>query len=236
VAPAQVERELAPAAELPRREVPLAPGVPIERSAAPTIDRELAAPVEMPSRAVPAAPGASIERVAPPNIERQIAPPISAPAVEPQPGASPSAVPSQRAPTTESELPVERASPPAIAPQVAPTRPSIAPALRQGTPDANEDIFKPRRDGVTPSTEPGATPRIDLDAAKKRAVRDLAHEGSGSRGVLPFPLPVPPPEKKAKDAMEKAIKPDCRTAYAGLGLLAVPALVAAVITDEGCRW
>ena len=160
----------------------------------------------------------------------------AAPAVEPQPGAAPSAVPSQRAPTTESERPVERAAPPAIAPQLAPTRPSIAPALRQGVPDAEEDIFKPRRDGVTPSTEPGATPRIDLDAAKKRAVRDLAHEGSGSRGVLPFPLPVPPPEKKSKDGMEKAIKPDCRTAYAGLGLLAVPALVAAAITDEGCRW
>ena len=111
------------------------------------------------------------------------------------------------------------------------------PVLRQGTPDAEEDIFKPRRDVVTPSTEPGATPRIDLDAAKKRAVRDIANEGSGSRGVLPFPLPVPP-EKKSKDAraMEKAIKPDCRTAYAGMGLLAVPELVAAAITDEGCRW
>jgi len=244
VAPAPVERELAPSTELPRREMPLAPGGPLERSAPPTIERELAPPVEVPLRAVPAAPGASIEPVAPPNIERQIAPPVSmpsprplpAPAVEPQPGAAPSAVPSQRVPTIESERPVGRAAPPAIAPPVAPTRPSIAPALRQGTPDADEDIFKPRRDGLTPSTEPGATPRIDLDAAKKRAVRAIANEGSGSRGVLPFPLPVPPSEKKSKDAMEKAIKPDCRTAYAGLGLLAVPALVAAAITDEGCRW
>jgi len=37
--------------------------------------------------------------------------------------------------------------------------------------------------------------------------------------------------------MEKAAKPDCRTAYAGMGLLAVPALVAAAVSDDaGCRW
>lgn len=237
VAPAPVERELAPPTELPRREVPLAPGGPIERSAPPTIERELAPPVEVPSRSVPAAPGASIERIAPPTIERQLAPPVSVPspppasAVEGQPGVAPSAVPSRRAPTLESEQPGEPAAPPAIAPQ--PTRPG--PALRQGTPDADEDIFRQRRDVPTPSTEPGAAPRIDLDAAKKRAVRAIANEGSGSRGVLPFPLPVPP-EKKSKDAMEKAIKPDCRTAYAGMGLLAVPALVASAIGDGGCRW
>jgi len=189
---------------------------------------------------VPAAPGASIERIAPPTIERQVAPPVSVPsptptpAVEPQPGTAPSAVPSQRAPTIETERPGERAAPPAAAPQLAPTRPG--PALRQGTPGADDDIFKPRRDVLTPSTEPSETPRIDLDAAKKRAVRANANEGSGSRGVLPFPLPVPPPEKKSKDGMEKAIKPDCRTAYAGMGLLAVPALVASAIGDGGCRW
>jgi hypothetical protein len=38
--------------------------------------------------------------------------------------------------------------------------------------------------------------------------------------------------------MEKEIKvkPDCRNAYAGMGLLAVPALVASTIGDGGCRW
>ena len=90
---------------------------------------------------------------------------------------------------------------------------------------------------MNPSTAPGAAPRIDLDAARKRAVRDIANEGSGSRGVLPFPLPVPPPpDKKTKAAMEKAVKPDCRTAYADTGLLAVPALVAGAFDSGGCRW
>ena len=67
-------------------------------------------------------------------------------------------------------------------------------------------------------------------------MREIAREGSGSTGVLPFPLPVPEKKSKEATAMEKAIKPDCRTAYAGLGLLAVPALAAAAITGEGCRW
>jgi hypothetical protein len=38
-------------------------------------------------------------------------------------------------------------------------------------------------------------------------------------------------------AMEKALKPDCRTAYASMGLLAVPVLVASAIAADGsCRW
>ena len=46
------------------------------------------------------------------------------------------------------------------------------------------------------------------------------------------------PEEKSKDAraLDKAIKPDCRTAYAGLGLLAIPVLVAAALAETGCNW
>ncbi len=235
VAPPQIQRELAPATELPPREVPLAPGAPLERTAPPAIERELAPPVELPPRSVPAAPGAPIERVAPPKIERQLAPAVDVPAR----GSAPAAVPSPRTTPGESAPPAQRTAPPATASERAPARPDTLPPLRYGTPEGDEDIFKPRRDAVTPSAEPGAAPRIDLDAARKRAVREMANEGSGSRGVLPFPLPVPPPpDKKTKEAraMEKAIKPDCRTAYADLGLLAVAALVAGAFDNGGCRW
>lgn len=239
IAPAPIEHELTAPAELAPREVPTVPSVPLERITPRQLERELASPAELPPRVVPAAPSAPIERVTPPPLERDIAPPVAVPAprqaplpvVEPERGGAPSAAPSSPIPPAEA---APRA-PATIAPQTAPVRPAASPLPRQGAPEANEDIFKPR--GDRPSPEPGPAPRIDLDAAKKRAVREMAHEGSGSRGVLPFPLPVPP-EKKSKDAnaLEKAIKPDCRTAYAGMGLLAVPALLAAAITDEGCRW
>jgi hypothetical protein len=135
-----------------------------------------------------------------------------------------------RAPAAQSE-PARPASPPARAapPAVEPSRPEAAPT-RPRVLEPEEEIFKPG------AGTPAEAPRIDLEAAKKRAVREMAREGAGSPGVLPFPLPIPEKKTKEAAAMEKAIKPDCRTAYAGMGLLAVPALVAAAITDEGCRW
>jgi hypothetical protein len=87
-------------------------------------------------------------------------------------------------------------------------------------------------------SEPESQPYIDLEGAR-RQVRKLATEGSGSRGLVPFPLPVPPPpdrQSKEARALEKAIKPDCRAAYAGLGLLAIPMLAASALGDVGCRW
>ena len=114
-------------------------------------------------------------------------------------------------------------------PQTQPIPPS-----RFATPDTNEDIFKPRRDAGS-STE---APRLDLDAARKKAAHEIVSEDAGSRRIFSIPGP-PPVEKKSKAAMamEKALKPDCRTAYAHLGLLAVPALVAGAISDDGnCRW
>ncbi len=227
LAPPQPGRELAPPVE-PLTERPIAPGGLIEHTVAPAIERELSPSVEVPAQAVPSAP---IEHVLPPTGERQLtpaaevrAPPVRTPlpaaereAAPPRPASSPAAAPRRRPPSD-------------VAPDRSPAVPEALPPSRYGTPAPEEDIFKPRHD------TPGEAPRIDLDAAKKRAVREMAHEGSGSVGVLPFPLPVPEKKTKEAKAMEKAIKPDCRTAYAGMGLLAVPALVAAAITDEGCRW
>jgi hypothetical protein len=109
------------------------------------------------------------------------------------------------------------------------------PRIRFGTPDPGAEIFKPRHDVVVQSTEPGGTPHIDLGAARQRA-REIASEGRGSNGV--WSVMPPPPERVSKEtrAMEKAIKPDCRNAYASFGLLAVPALLASAIGDSGCKW
>jgi hypothetical protein len=55
--------------------------------------------------------------------------------------------------------------------------------------------------------------------------------------VIPAPAPIDRKSKLA-EAIDKAQKPDCRTAYADMGLLAVVPLVASTIADGngGCRW
>jgi hypothetical protein len=258
LAPPRSDRELPSPAE-PVRELPVEPGAPIEHAVPPAIERQLAPPVDVPSRALPATPAAPIERVAPPTTDRQLAPPAEMPlpsrapaqtpaAEVPAPSSAPARSPAaERAPArAPAREPVERE---AIRPAPEPSAPraprritpgsifdrtpgiETAPPARLGTPSPEEELFKPRTD------RPGdtAAPRTDLQAAKKRAAREIT--GSGSTGVLPFPLPVPEKKTKEAKAMEKAIKPDCRTAYAGMGLLAVPALVTAAVSDEaGCRW
>lgn len=55
-------------------------------------------------------------------------------------------------------------------------------------------------------------------------------------GLLPL-LPAPPERKsKLTEGIEKSAKPDCRTAHADMGLLAVVPLAADAIRDKGCRW
>ena len=250
--PPTIEQRLAPPVTLPLREVPVAP---IERIAPARIEREVAPPVALPPREVPVAPAAPIAPIAPARIEPEVAPPVALPPrevpvlapaapIEPiaprrlEPG--PASVPGEMAPR------LERPATPPAAPAAAPTtRPPARaepvpaeplPRLRLGAPEPDESIFKPRREVVTPPTEPGGAPHIDREASRQRA-REIAARGLESRGVFTLPIP-PPPERESKEgrAIDKATKPDCRTAYAGLGLLAVPVLVANAITDSGCKW
>ena len=263
-APPKVERAIAPVVEPAPREVPITPAPqPVERVAPPPkVEREIAPIVEPAPREVPITPAPQpVERVAPPpNVEREIAP-----VVEPAPRMAPvEATPERIAPRVEREAPspatplprgapaettprIERVAPRVVAPGTTSTAPAATrtetppvepPArLRFGAPDPGEEIFKPRRDVVVPSSEPGGAPRIDLEASRQRA-REIASEGSGYRGVVPLAVPPPPADRKTKlsEAIEKALKPDCRDAYASMGLLAVPALVASAIGNGGCRW
>ncbi len=211
---------------------PIAPP-PIERLALPPTPPPLAAPMELAPRAAPLVPAAPIERLAAPPLQRELAapvelaPPREAPVV-------PAPLDRLTVPRIENELapaPSLVAPSPSAAPVAAPA--AQLPRLQLGAPAADEDIFKPRRDAAAPG-DSGST-HIDMDAARQRA-REIASEATSARGILPA-LP-PPPERKSKEstALEKAVKPDCRTAYAGMGLLAVPVLVASTIGDGGCRW
>jgi hypothetical protein len=128
----------------------------------------------------------------------------------------------------------ERESPtkgdPAAPREPAPRGPAIAP------PERSPGLFGAPRDSLPSASDPTKGPGIDLDAARRRA-REMAREGSGNRALLPFPMP-PPPEHKTKEqiAIEKARKPDCKTAYKDLGLLAVVPLVANEFGEGNCRW
>ena len=79
----------------------------------------------------------------------------------------------------------------------------------------------------------GKAPRPDLKNEKERAVAGRSDTRKGVLNLFP-----PPPEKESKLArdIKKAAQPDCRDAYAGMGLLAAPFLLFDTVTDTGCRW
>jgi len=240
------EPQLSSPVEIPPQVVPAAPTAPLERSESPVIERQLEPATPLSAREAPAAPAPPLERATPPKIERDIAPPVelplpAVPVESPVPGA-PVALPLSGAPLERlAPAGAERTiAPPEVvpAPRAERLAPGVAPAAGPPTPQrggpsgAEEDLFKPRRDVGTPSTE---APRIDFEAAGKKAAREIVSEGAGARGI--FTVPAPPERKKETSPLEKSVKPDCRTAYANMGLLAVPVLVASAIAADGsCRW
>ncbi len=99
---------------------------------------------------------------------------------------------------------------------------TVATSKVQGSPGAEAP------EGKYPAT--GEIPSIDLEAVYR-----IAREGSW---MSEFEVESQRIEwrihyiKKHKSLLP----PDCRTAYAGLGLLAIPLLIKDTITDSGCRW
>lgn len=86
---------------------------------------------------------------------------------------------------------------------------------------------------MAPPAPPAPGAPLNLDVVRPRFG---PMNNQGMRGVVPL-LP-PPPERKSKLAedIEKAGKPDCRTAHRDKGLLGVVPLVADSVRDGGCRW
>jgi hypothetical protein len=132
------------------------------------------------------------------------------------PSVAPGTTPAARAPARSETMPGESAP-----------RPRLGPGVE-------DEIFKPRGDAVPSSPEAGAPPRIDLDATKKRA-REIAGDDD-YRGVVPAVPPPPDRKSKLAEAIAKAAKPDCRTAYADMGLLAIAPLTISSVGNGGCRW
>jgi hypothetical protein len=216
-APAKIEREQAPRVEAKPRDVPVPQAVPIERIAPAPIERTLSPPVDLPAPRKAPAEAAAPARAPTPTPARE-----SAPSAQPAPRVAP--------------VDVAPAGVPGKPPAVRTETPASGERIRFGAPSVEDEIFGTRRDA--PAAESGAPPAVTVESMKKRA-REIAAEGSGSRGVLNMIPPPPPVEKKDKLAEDiaKAAKPDCRTAYAGLGILAVVPLVASSVGNNGgCNW
>jgi hypothetical protein len=75
--------------------------------------------------------------------------------------------------------------------------------------------------------------RLDYDAMEQ-VVRSFAHESP--ERLLPGATRKLSNAEKFSEAIEDAKRGDCRSEYAGIGLLAIPLLLKDTITGEGCKW
>lgn len=158
-----------------------------------------------------------------------LAPPRPARPTAPETGASPApaAAPSPAAPRHRARA---RTDAPAHA---------RAAAILSVPPAPSRDGFAVPPDGAaTPAPGKDAGPVVDLVAARAEA-RAIAREDGRNLVSLPERKPVVDPNAGRAppvDPIEAARRHDCKTAYAGAGLLAVIPLVADAVTGTGCKW
>jgi hypothetical protein len=242
-----------PPVETAPREESLPAPAPVAPVAPPKIERAQEPAVEVRPRDVPMPPLAPIEPVAPPKLERNLAPIVEPATPQRAPVETPAAAEREAAkatpitPRSDTVAPARERAAPVLAPGKAPSAPAPArneapasgelPRLRYGAPDVDDEVFRSRRDGSAPAAESGGPPAITAESLRRRAA-EIAREGSGTSGVLNLVPPPPPLERKdtLAEGIAKAAKPDCRTAYGGMGLLAVVPLVASTVGNGGCRW
>jgi hypothetical protein len=242
-----------PLRELPRTVAPVVAPSALESIVLPRFKEELVRPLPIPVLApplvttpipesiappapvspveAPLVPAPALERIAPAKPER------IAPAKVETPPAPVTATPPREVPASPSDSPSRERAEPRPVESTPPAGREQAPRVPAGSPsERTSDVFRKRDDPAAPSADTGTTPRIDLDAARRRA-REMGREGSGQRALLPFLMP-PAEEKKSKEALalEKALKPECKDAYKGMGLLAVVPLVANEFGEGNCRW
>ena len=128
-------------------------------------------------------------------------------------------------PVSKPKLATARETPAAAtAPAASPQAITVVPA----TPTASADTFR---------QETPETPKFDMEAARKTA-RKMAGERAPSKvGTAVGQIPDKPLQTETQLARDIAQgkRGDCRTAYAGAGLLA-PVLMLLDKKESGCKW
>lgn len=106
------------------------------------------------------------------------------------------------------------------------------PAATSGAVDAAPAAAAPA--GADAGTGDSA-PHLDMKAARATARLIDKHRKDG---LVAHPKPDPPLQRdeRLERAIERARRPDCKSAYSGLGLLAVIPLAKDAVTGTGCKW
>ncbi|MFC4159309.1 hypothetical protein [Chitinimonas lacunae] len=165
-----------------------------------------------------------LQRLAEPTV---VPPPP--PAKRPPPPPPPKAPPRKHPPpaTERKKTSAAPTAPPSATPAAAP----------MSVPASTNETFTISAPAATSSTETSTSGRLDLEGARQMA-RDI------DRNRRDKPAPGHPALAQQQSEQEtamarsinKAARPDCREAYAGMGLLAAPMLIKDGVTDKGCKW
>ncbi len=191
---------------------------PVPQLNSPLIDAPAPAPAAplpraelAPTLPEPAAPPAPALAEAPPPLRRLQAQPVAPRAPEPSLSRQPEAL----------ALPAPAELPSTLLP-------TARPGAAEGGAQVGRDIATP------PAAAASAVPRLNLELARPRGGELSRYSTSGVLPVLPRP---PERDDKLAKKIEKAGKGDCRSAYSGMGPLAVIPLAAdALRKDGGCKW
>jgi hypothetical protein len=201
------------------------------------LEERVAAPIErtVSSRLAPLPPAAPVAAL-----------PSAEPAALPVALALPAAAAFRNllvAPASVAALPPTGAAPElaaATAPALPPAFSAMSPVTPglpgAGTPVSSADAGTRLGHDVAgaPALPASAPPRLNLQLARPRGGELSRGLGGGVLAVLPRPPEV---EDKLGQQIAKTAKADCRSAYAGAGLLAVvPLVVEAVRKESGCKW
>jgi hypothetical protein len=119
-------------------------------------------------------------------------------------------------------------------PKIPPARPTDA--VR---PDAPAATTAPLQDTARNVPDANESIHIDLEKAKRLAVEydRQTHKTADPRFDANADMtPALETETAAARAIAKAAKPDCRQAYPGWGLLAIPLFIRDAATNSGCTW
>lgn len=246
-APAPPPPAAAPAAAVPAPASPTTATLPsrLPPAAAGAALRALgdvAAPaaLSVPSLAAPPLPVALPERLPAPAAAEATATALPpSPPVLPTAPSAPATPAAQPAPTVRQMGPAATAAAVRQAPlqriesavTTAPDLPALTvPSAALRAPDAGATVG---HDVATTPSQPASAPRLNLDLPRLRGGELSRAQTTGVLQLLPRPPELP--DKLGKE-IEKAARADCRTAYSGLGVLAVVPLAADAVRKDGCKW